>query len=144
VLVVEPRIREQFEFSRAGALHAAALDALPPVFVGTGARLASLVSWLSAWLHAAFAAAAMPLPPWRSARALLAMWKLDTAEGAAAAAAAEDDVAEVFAAAAAASGAGLLRCQLTRTQRNGATFPVHVSVCTPPHAARWRYRQGAA
>jgi hypothetical protein len=77
LLIVEPRLREQFETPRPSAVYSAVLAALPRVFVGTEARLAALVTWLAARLRDAFAAASMALPPWRSRVFLLAKWRLN-------------------------------------------------------------------
>lgn len=88
---MEPRLREHFEIPRPSLAYAASLQALPSVFVGTPRQLAALVAWMAARLRTAFAQAEMPVPPWRAARAMLKMWRLDTSEGAAAARAAEDD-----------------------------------------------------
>ena len=136
---MEPRLREQFEIPRPSAAYAACLAALPPVFVGTPQRLTALVAWMSARLRAAFTAADMHVPPWRSARAMLAMWRLDTPAGAAAVQAAEDEV-ETLLAMGLVAPRGAVAMHM---QRNGAPFPVHVSACTPP-AGRWRSRPGAA
>ena len=146
MLIVEPRLREQFEIPRPSAAYAACLDALPAVFVGTPQRLTALVAWMAARLRAAFTAADMHVPPWRSARAMLAMWRLDTPAGAAAAAAAEDEVETLLTMGLFAPRAPALASAAMHLQRNGAPFPVHVSACTPPAvaAARWRSRPGAA
>ena len=117
MLVVEPRLREQFEMPRPSAVLLAALDALPPVFVGSERQLATLVTWLAERLREAFDAAGMAIPPWRSASALLARWQLD-------AAAAEEPPPQPHRAPAEAQ-------QLVLRQRNGAPFTAHVSACSP-------------
>ena len=131
---MEPRLREQFEIPRPSAAYAAALNALPSIFVGSAHRLAALVAWMAARLRADLVAADMHVPPWRSARAMLAMWRLDTLAGVAAVAAAEDDVALVL------GGTAAPGYAIGEARR--MPFPVHVSVCTPP-AAPWRGRPGA-
>jgi hypothetical protein len=137
-------LREQFEIPRPSAAYAASLNALPAVFVGTAQRLAVLVAWMAARLRAAFDAEGMHVPPWRSARAMLAMWRLDTHAGVAAASAAEHDVAMLLAGGRTAPGIAA-GADAMHTQRNGAPYPVRVSACTPPGAvAAWRGRPGAA
>ena len=114
------------------------------MFVGTAQRLAVLVAWMAARLRAAFDAEGMHVPPWRSARAMLAMWRLDTHAGVAAASAAEHDVAVLLAGGRTAPGIAA-GADAMHTQRNGAPYPVRVSACTPPGAAAaWRGRPGAA
>lgn len=91
-LIVEPRLREAFEaaiildnatgVSAQDELttYAALVRALPAVFVGDAEQLRALVEWMAARMGAAFAAAGRELPPWRSASALLARWRLDLDE----------------------------------------------------------------
>ena len=144
---MEPRLREQFEIPRPSAAYAACLGALPDVFVGTPQRLTALVAWMAARLRSAFTAADMSVPPWRSARAVLAMWRLDTPAAAAAAAAAEDEVETLLTMGLLAPRAPALASVAMQLQRNGAPFPVHVSSCTPPAVVatgRWCSRPGAA
>ena len=50
------------------------LDALPRVFVGGAAKLAAAVGLVAAETRQALEAEGRPLPPWRSARALLSKW----------------------------------------------------------------------
>jgi uncharacterized protein (TIGR01615 family) len=52
------------------------MDALPAVFVGDAPRLARLIAWLAALLAQHFERRGMPLPPWRTERALRARWLL--------------------------------------------------------------------
>ena len=140
---MEPRLREQFEIPRPSAAYAASLNVLPAVFVGSAQRLAFLVAWMAARLRAAFDAEGMHVPPWRSARTMLAMWRLDTHAGAAAAKAAESDVALLLAGGRAAPRMAVVEAM--HMQRNGAPYPVRVSACSPPATPpAWRGRLGAA
>ena len=75
-LVVDPFFREAFALARAPAQHTALLAALPRVFVGQPQRLARLLQRLAPRLDAAYEAARLTRPPWRSLNALLARWRL--------------------------------------------------------------------
>lgn len=76
ILIVEPRLREQFEVPRPDTVYTAVLAALPRVFVGTQARLAALVAWMAARMRDSFVNAGIAVPPWRAQCALLAKWRL--------------------------------------------------------------------
>jgi hypothetical protein len=148
VLIVEPRLREQFETPRPTEVYSAVLAALPRVFVGTEARLALLVTWLAARLRDAFAAAAMALPPWRARVFLLAKWRLhelppatmreneEPADGAACVARRANALLPPRPASSSsfgsAGGGGVVIMQ----QRSGLTFTARVAACTPPRLAR--------
>jgi uncharacterized protein (TIGR01615 family) len=126
VLVVEPRLREQFELPRPDAVYGAVLAALPTTFVGSEARLAALVRWMAARARDSFAAADMATPPWRAEGPLLAKWRLHERADAG-----DDDVHQAV----------LLPLTTGRpaqavrmVQRNGVPFLAHVAACTPPHA----------
>jgi hypothetical protein len=93
------------------------LAALPRIFVGTEARLATLVSWLAARMRDAFAAAGMAVPPWRAPRQLLALWRLH-------------ERGEEVAAAPERSADGRTEAVVIM-QRNGVPFTAHVAARTP-------------
>ncbi len=112
--MVEPRLREHFEIPRADGVYAAVLAALPRIFVGTEARLATLVAWLAARMRDAFAAAGMAVPPWRAPRQLLALWRLH-----------ERGEEEAQRSADGRSEAVVIM------QRNGVPFTAHVAARTP-------------
>ena len=125
---MEPNLREQFEMPRPSPLFRSVLAALPDVFVGTEARLETLVTWLAERVRDAFAAAEMALPPWRQPAALLARWHLDTAASAA-------DEAEQPPPPPPPPVAEPPRArEVVLLQRNGLPFVAHVSVCTPQTA----------
>lgn len=79
-LLVDPFFREAFALARPAPEHAALLAALPAVFVGPPLRLARLLDRLTPRLDAAYAAAALTRPPWRSHAALMARWRLSDEE----------------------------------------------------------------
>jgi uncharacterized protein (TIGR01615 family) len=79
-LLVDPFFREAFALARPAPEHAALLAALPRVFVGPPLRLCRLLERLAPRLDAAYAAAALTRPPWRSHAALLARWRLSDEE----------------------------------------------------------------
>ena len=76
LLIVDPSLRIPFEVGEPCAHYQAVLDALPAVFVGDAPRLTRLIAWLAALLALHFERRGMPLPPWRTERALLARWQL--------------------------------------------------------------------
>jgi uncharacterized protein (TIGR01615 family) len=151
LLIVEPRLREQFETPRPSAVYSAVLAALPRVFVGTETRLAALVTWLAARLRDAFAAASMALPPWRSCLFLLAKWRLNELSSSGGhqreneEPSADDDdpcVARraatlqlpprpLSASASAASLGAATGGVVIMQQRSGLTFTARVAACTP-------------
>ena len=75
-LVVDPFFREAFALARAPPQHAALLAALPRAFAGPPQQLARLLERLTPRLDAAYAAADLTRPPWRSLTALLTRWRL--------------------------------------------------------------------
>ena len=125
MLLVEPRLREQFEMPRPSAQLAAVLTALPPVFVGTERQLAALVTWLADRLRDAFDAAGMALPPWRSAASLLARWQLEETAAEAPPPPGPPPLPKRRGAAE----------ELVLRQRNGVPFTAHVSTCSPRAAS---------
>lgn len=74
--IVEANLRSPFEVSKPSAHYSAVLDSLPAVFVGDAPQLARLIAWLAMFLEQHFELRGMPLPPWRTKRALLARWLL--------------------------------------------------------------------
>ncbi|KAL6753470.1 hypothetical protein V8C86DRAFT_3169138 [Haematococcus lacustris] len=73
-LVVEPRLREQFLIASPTPAYEQLLQTLPVSFVGSMARLESLVALMAQQAAAAFRQQQRPVPPWRSAEALLSKW----------------------------------------------------------------------
>ena len=144
---MEPCLREQFETPRPSAVYSAILAALPRVFVGTEARLATLVTWLSARLRDAFDAADMALPPWRARVCLLAKWRLHELDATTTTAPAHEEAATSCGVvrrappqplllprnAAQGGGAGGV---VVMQQRNGLPFTARVAACTPPPCLR--------
>ncbi len=145
---MEPCLREQFETPRPSAVYSAILAALPRVFVGTEARLATLVTWLSARLRDAFEAADMALPPWRARVCLLAKWRLHELDAAATTTAAHEEALSscgvvrrvapqpLLLPRNAAQGGGGAGGVVIMQQRNGLTFTARVAACTPPPCLR--------
>lgn len=121
LLVVEPRLREQYEMPRPSDVLTAVLDSLPPVFVGSERQLATLVAWLAERLREAFDAAGMALPPWRGASALLARWQLLE----------EDMVAPPPLPPPGPARGAHASEELVLRQRNGAFFTAQISTCSP-------------
>lgn len=76
-LIIEPRLREQFEIAHPTEPYKKLLEHLPGEFVGSGARLRSIVEAVSLAMAEAFRAQDMSLPPWRRASAALSKWNLD-------------------------------------------------------------------
>jgi uncharacterized protein (TIGR01615 family) len=125
VLIVEPRLREQFELPRPDGVYAAVLAALPETYVGSEARLAALVKWMAARMRDAFTSANMTTPPWRAEAPLLAKWRLHERADAA------DDVQLLQAVLPYAGGRPTQAVHMV--QRNGVPFVAHVAACTPTH-----------
>ena len=75
-LIIEPRLREQFEIAHPTEPYKRLLEYLPGEFVGTGARLRTIVEAVSTAMAEAFRAQDMSLPPWRRASAALSKWNL--------------------------------------------------------------------
>ncbi|GBF95594.1 hypothetical protein Rsub_08575 [Raphidocelis subcapitata] len=73
-LVVEPHFREQFVIAHPTPAYEELLQAVPHCFVGTVARLEAAVSLLCEEMAAAFKTQGLPVPPWRSKRAMLSKW----------------------------------------------------------------------
>ena len=73
-LVVEPCFREQFVIAQPTPAYAALLAAAPPCFVGPAPRLRAAVALLCGEMAAAFKQQGLPVPPWRSKRAMLSKW----------------------------------------------------------------------
>ncbi len=69
-------MREQFEIAHPTEPYKRLLEHLPGEFVGTGARLRSIVEAVSLAMAEAFRAQDMALPPWRRTSAALSKWNL--------------------------------------------------------------------
>lgn len=74
LLVVDAGFRDAVAVVAPPPRLAKVLDALPRVFVGGAARLDEAVRRVAAETRLALEAEGRPLPPWRSARALLSKW----------------------------------------------------------------------
>ena len=75
-LIIEPRLREQFEIAHPTEPYRRLLEHVPGEFVGTGARLRMIVEAVSVAMAEAFRAQDMSLPPWRRSSAALSKWNL--------------------------------------------------------------------
>ena len=75
-LIVEPRLREQFEIANPTEPYKRLLDCLPGEFVGVASKLQTLVEAVSTAMAEAFKAQDMALPPWRRTSAALSKWNL--------------------------------------------------------------------
>jgi uncharacterized protein (TIGR01615 family) len=73
-LVVEPRFRDQFVIAQPTRAYEALLEAVPPCFVGTAARLEAVVAFLCEEMAGAFKQQGLAVPPWRSKQATLSKW----------------------------------------------------------------------
>ncbi|PNW78296.1 hypothetical protein CHLRE_09g403150v5 [Chlamydomonas reinhardtii] len=75
-VVVDPNFRDRFVYSMLppNTTYGACVAALPKLFVGTLATIASLVNLVSSALQKEAAARGHDLPPWRSPRALMTNW----------------------------------------------------------------------
>lgn len=74
LLVVDAAFRDAVAVVAPPPRLAKVLDALPQVFVGRAAALDSAVRLVAAETRLALEAEGRPIPPWRSARALLSKW----------------------------------------------------------------------
>ena len=79
VLLMEPYLRAHFVISRPTERYERLLDTLPPHFVGSHKRLATLVDFMSEQMLASFKERGMPVPPWRQNKSILSKWFLPTA-----------------------------------------------------------------
>lgn len=75
-LIVEPKLREQFEIAQPTEAYRQLLDYLPREYVGSPSRLRSIVEAVSHAMAEAFKAQDLALPPWRRASAALSKWNL--------------------------------------------------------------------
>jgi uncharacterized protein (TIGR01615 family) len=73
-VVIDPSFCQQFLMAHPSPRYQAVLDVLPPVLVSTLGALQPLVEALCGEMAAAFAAADLLLPPWRSYRSMLSKW----------------------------------------------------------------------
>ena len=64
-IIVEPHLREHFAISRSSPAYGRLLASLPPIFVGSPARLALLVGAMVDAMAASFASVGLDMPPWR-------------------------------------------------------------------------------
>ena len=75
-LIIEPQFREQFEIAHPTPAFSALLRALPVEYVGSRAKLKTMVEVVSACVAEAFQSQDLPLPPWRRKGAVLSKWNL--------------------------------------------------------------------
>jgi len=75
--IIEPRLREQFEIAHPTPSYRTLLQQLPTEFVGSAAKLRTLVEAVSTAMAGAFKEMEMSLPPWRRLPATLSKWGLD-------------------------------------------------------------------
>jgi uncharacterized protein (TIGR01615 family) len=64
-VIIEPRLREQFEIAHPTISYKTLLDQLPGEFVGPASKLRTLVEAVSIAMAEAFKEMEMSLPPWR-------------------------------------------------------------------------------
>jgi hypothetical protein len=74
-LIIEPDLKALFTLASPTPTYAAILATLPATFVGSHAKLRSLVGLMAQAMATACRQQAMPLPPWRSRSALLSRWQ---------------------------------------------------------------------
>jgi uncharacterized protein (TIGR01615 family) len=75
VLIVDPLFRDQLRLGLADAEYARLLDTdMPEVFVGTAGQMGALLSVATTAVAAAYSRASVPVPVWRSARAVASKW----------------------------------------------------------------------
>lgn len=75
-LIVEPRLKEQFEIAHPTEAYQKLLEHLPAEFVGAPSKLRTVVEVVSLAMAEAFKAKEMSLPPWRRTSAALSKWNL--------------------------------------------------------------------
>jgi uncharacterized protein (TIGR01615 family) len=73
-LVVEPSFRDQFVIAHPTPAYTELLAAVPLCFVGTVQRLEAAVTLLCQEMAAAFKQQGLPIPPWRTKKAMLSKW----------------------------------------------------------------------
>eukprot|EP01025_Chloroclados_australasicus_P031601 TRINITY_DN3194_c0_g1_i4.p2 TRINITY_DN3194_c0_g1~~TRINITY_DN3194_c0_g1_i4.p2 ORF type:complete len:491 (+),score=56.63 TRINITY_DN3194_c0_g1_i4:211-1473(+) len=73
-IVLDPCFRQQFNLANSTNSYQDLLKGVPEIFVGSKHRLAKVVRKLSDEMKVCFRDTGLPLPPWRSPRAMLAKW----------------------------------------------------------------------
>ncbi|OAY69277.1 hypothetical protein ACMD2_13872, partial [Ananas comosus] len=73
-LIVEVDFRSEFEIARSTKAYRAALQSLPPIFVGSSDRLAQIVSLLSDAARLSLKKKGLHFPPWRKSEYMRAKW----------------------------------------------------------------------
>lgn len=73
-IIIDPTFKESFIIAHPSARYTAALEALPPVFIGTLRTVQPLVELLCAEMALAFKEAGIVMPPWRSLRSMMTKW----------------------------------------------------------------------
>jgi uncharacterized protein (TIGR01615 family) len=73
-LIVEVDFRSQFELARSTKAYRAALQALPPLFVGTPDRLGQIVAVVAEAARQSLKKKGLHFPPWRKPEYMRAKW----------------------------------------------------------------------
>lgn len=73
-VIIDPTFRDNFVIAHPSPRYSAALEALPPVFIGTLSTVQPLVELLCAEMALAFKEAGIVMPPWRSLRSMMTKW----------------------------------------------------------------------
>ncbi|XP_037436562.1 uncharacterized protein LOC119303535 [Triticum dicoccoides] len=73
-LIVEVHFRSEFEVARSTKAYRAALQALPPLFVGTSDRLGKIVSVVAEAARQSMKKKGLHFPPWRKPEYMRAKW----------------------------------------------------------------------
>lgn len=73
-VIIDPTFRDNFVIAHPSPRYSAALEALPPVFIGTLSTVQPLVELLCAEMALAFKEAGIVTPPWRSLRSMMTKW----------------------------------------------------------------------
>lgn len=73
-LIVEVDFRSQFELARSTKAYRAALQALPPLFVGTPDRLGQIVAVVAESARQSLKKKGLHFPPWRKPEYMRAKW----------------------------------------------------------------------
>lgn len=75
-VIIDPRFREQFLIAHPSPKYEMVLKAVPTVFIGSSERLDTLVRLLCDQMSTAFKSQALPLPPWRTIKAMRSKWSI--------------------------------------------------------------------
>ena len=74
--IIDPTFRHSFEIARAADDYNHLLQLLPPVFIGSRKVLRSMIELMQAAVERSFRSKGMPIPPWRTKKAMISRWAL--------------------------------------------------------------------